>query len=297
MRRISEIQHGPQNWLGYVKDLKGELEKRSDLVFETYPLVYKCGTYDFVRIASKDIDLDDKVVLIRATLHGDEIAGAYTMLYHLNEVFDYAHKAGVKLIVWPCANPSGFERSLRYNGDGDRGDLVNNDFMRYELTDGQVLKDIGESNEFLKWGWSSDPRYGVRLCEETKLMHQLLKKDPLSQIRAVIDLHQDYFTPTETPRTYHYTNENKNDYLLIVEKIRKIVPIWGNVDIGAGFNDSMLSDENGFIVRHDGSLPDLFYRMGCKHGITPETTGNTPLDLACRVNLEWILGAIDLVAR
>lgn len=295
MLRITDVKHGPQNLRQYYDDLNEALRNRNDVKVQHFPLVYRCGEYDFWRIASKDIKSEDKVILIRANLHGDEIAGGYTMLYHLNEIFDAAHGSGIKLIIWPLANPSGFEKSMRYNGDNDKGDTVNNDFMRYELADGRLLKDIEESNDFVKWYWSSDPSLHIRLPAETKLMHELLRKDPVGQIKAVIDLHQDYFTETETPGTYHYTNENKNDYTEIVAKIEKIMPIWGKRNIGAGFNTSMWSDDKGYIVRHDGSLPDLFYRIGCAHGITPETSGNTPLELACQVNLIWILGVIDLV--
>jgi hypothetical protein len=35
-------------------------------------------------------------------------------------------------------------------------------------------------------------------------------------------------------------------------------------------------DGDGFIVRHDGSLPDLLYRLGAKYCVTAETTGATP---------------------
>jgi len=66
-------------------------------------------------------------------------------------------------------------------------------------------------------------------------------------------------------------------------------------------SQAMQSDANGFIVRHDGTLPDLLYRIGeaqgrVVHVITPETTGATPLEIACEVNWIWIRGVIELVA-
>ncbi len=273
------------------------LHEREDVQVIHTPLEHQCGTYDFLKIRSRDIGPDDKIIVIRASLHGDEIAGAYSMLYHIDKIFDYAHGQGVKLIVYPLANPSGFERNVRYNGDGDKGDYVNNHFLQYELADGTFVKDIEESNEFKRWYWASDPQLHIRLAAETALLHKLLKEDPLTQVAAVIDLHQDYFTEGAGPASYHYANEHPEVYQAIVDKIAAIIPILGNTDIGAGFNTSMISDANGFILRHDGSLPDLLYRMGVIHGITPETTGATPLDLACQVNLTWILGIIDLVSR
>lgn len=273
------------------------LHERQDVQVLHYPLEHECGTYDYLKIRSRDIGPDDKVIIIRASLHGDEIAGAYSMLYYLDKIFDHAHRQGVKLIVYPLANPSGFERNVRYNGDHDKGDYVNNHFLQYELEDGTFLKDIEERNEFKRWYWASDPQLHIRLAAETALLHKLLKEDPLSQVVAVIDLHQDYFTEGVGPAAYHYANEHPEVYQAIVDQIASIIPILGNVDIGAGFNTSMVSDAQGFILRHDGSLPDLLYRMGVVHGITPETTGATPLNLACRVNLTWILGIIDLVSK
>lgn len=273
------------------------LDQRKDVQILHTLLKHECGTYDYLKIRSTDIGPADPVIIIRASLHGDEIAGAYTMLYHLDKIFDYAHERGVKLIVYPLANPSGFERNERYNGDHDKGDYVNNHFLQYELNDGTFVKDIEERNEFKEWYWASDPKLHIRLAAETELLHKLLKENPLPQVVAVIDLHQDYFTEGVGPAAYHYANEHPEVYRTIIDQINAIIPILGNVDIGAGFNTSMVSDAQGFILRHDGSLPDLLYRMGVIHGITPETTGDTPIELACQVNLTWILGMIDLVSK
>lgn len=280
------------------KELIDTLKHRTDISLSKHSLIHTIGTYDFLRIASKPIKKNDPVVLIRANLHGDEIAGFYTMLYHIGEILSYAHSRGIKLIIYPLANPSGFEYNVRYNADGDKGDWVNNHFLHYELPDGTFLKDIEGSNVYKKWYWASDPKLKIRLAAETALMHKLLKKEPLSQVVAHIDLHQDYFTQEVGPAAYHYANEQPELYAHIIEEIRRVIPILSNYDIGAGFNTTMISDANGLILRHDGSLPDLLYRAyGIIHGITPETTGATPLALACHVNLIWIKGVLDLVAN
>ena len=67
--------------------------------------------------------------------------------------------------------------------------------------------------------------------------------------------------------------------------------------INAGQSSAMRTNREGFIVRHDGTLGDLLYRLGVKYSVTPETTCKTPLDKACRVNWLWIKGLIDLAAR
>jgi hypothetical protein len=101
-------------------------------------------------------------------------------------------------------NPSGFENGLRYNIDGNVGQGGNNDFLRYELSDGRVVDDRVGGDEFERWCWSSDKRLGITLPAETQLMHKLLKQDPLQQISACIDLHQDYNISESGPAAYHY---------------------------------------------------------------------------------------------
>ena len=59
----------------FTEEILSSLSKRSDVVCNTYPLRYKRGDYDFIRISSSIIKPDDKVMLIAAGIHGDEIAG------------------------------------------------------------------------------------------------------------------------------------------------------------------------------------------------------------------------------
>ena len=91
------------------------------------------------------------------------------------------------------------------------------------------------------------------------------------------------------------------------------LPVLGNTVLGAGFgveidahgvatkhqSDSVhpRSDDDGLIQRHDGSLTDLFYRLGARASVAVETTGATPLDVACAVNMVWIRGILELAAR
>jgi hypothetical protein len=59
----------------------------------------------------------------------------------------------------------------------------------------------------------------------------------------------------------------------------------------------MRSDARGFIVRHDASFSDFFHRSGAEHSIATETSGATPLEDACRVNLVWLNGVMELLTR
>jgi hypothetical protein len=298
------------------RQLRAQLEQkaaaRDDVTISRRWIHYQHGKYPFYRIASKEIRPEDRVLLIQAGLHGDEVAGPMTLAHRLDEIIDLAHKSGLKVIIYPLANPSGYSKRTRYNADNDRGSVGNADFLRYELADGSFVDDIGRGKPHKGWRWSSQVPQ-VALPKETQLIHALLQKEPLSQVVALLDLHQDYLTPGAPPAAYHYSFGRREVYRPIVRAISKLVPVWRRRAIGAGFGVSIddhgriregapaeqaqRSDAQGFIVRHDGSLPDLFYRMGVPLAVTAETTGATPLKVAEEVNMAWIRGLVDLASR
>ena len=285
---------------------------RSDLVMETHALQHRCGRYDIARIASRDL-ASGPLVLVQAGLHGDEKAGPLTFARHLHDIVDYAHARGVKLIMFPLANPSGFDGNTRYNGDHDRGSAGNGDFLRYILADGSYADELPPAfaESALPWCWSSD--VDVALPAETKLMQALLRREPLARIAAALDLHQDCLTPGLGPCSYAYAFGDMRRYQGITSAVRAWVPLLADRVIGAGFGVEIdgkgdaqrpqssgahpTSDADGFLVRHDGSLTDLFFRLGARHSVAVETSGATPIDVACAVNLLWIKGMIDLVSR
>jgi predicted deacylase len=282
---------------GYCRELKRLAAARRDIEVKRHRLEHGDSGYDFLRIASRGIKHGDNLLLIRAGIHGDEVAGPLTILQHFNRIFDYAHKRGVKLIVYPLGNPAGFDARQRYNNDSREGSAPNNDFVRYELKNGQFVDDIGRGARFNRWYWSSDRRLNLKLPAETALMHQLLKRDPLEMIVACLDLHQDNISPIKEAAAYHYAFGDLSVYGRIVEAVGKTVPILANRLISAGQTSGMRTNREGFITRHDGTLGDLMHRLGVKHAVTPETTGKTPLDKACRVNWIWVKGIIDLAAQ
>jgi len=282
---------------GYYAELKKLAAARRDIEIKRHRLKHRTSGYDFFRIASRGIKQNDKIMLIRAGIHGDEVAGPLTIIQYFNRIFDYAHKRGVKLIIYPLGNPAGFDARQRYNTDYSEGSGANNDFVLYELENGKLLDDIGRGAKFKRWYWSSDRRLNHDLPTETALMHELLKRDPLESIVASLDLHQDYISPINRSAAYHYAFGDLSVYGRIVETIKKTVSVIANKMISAGQSSGMRTNKEGFIVRHDGTLGDLLYRLGVRYSVTSETTGKTPLDRACLVNWLWIKGLIDLSAK
>lgn len=276
------------------------IKRRNDIDVERHCLTYLRGTYSFLRVASSKILPNDKIILLLAGFHGNETAGPLTILHNVNTIIDCIHARNLKILLYPLCNPSGFEIGARYNIDSavESKRSGNNDFLRYELDDGMISGDIGESNQFRQWHWSSDPRLNILLPQETQLLHTLLKKDPLLQVIACIDLHQDYITPHATAYAYHYAYGELTRYKHIIQKIENLLPILRNQEISAGYASGLAikSDAQGFIVRHDGTVSDLMYRIGAEHSIAIETTGATEFRIAEQANLIWIFGITDIVA-
>jgi predicted double-glycine peptidase/predicted deacylase len=281
----------------YHAELKKLAAGRSDIRITRRRLKHRSAGHDFFRIASRGIRRNDRVMLIRAGIHGDETAGPLTVIRFFSRMFDYAHKRGVKLIVYPLGNPAGFDARQRYNIDPGKKTAANNDFVLYELENGDLVDDIGRGAKFKRWYWSSDGRLGHALPVETALMHELLKSDPLESIVASLDLHQDTISRVDRAAAYHYAFGDLAVYDRIVEAILKVTPVLSNRVISAGQSSGMRTNRQGFIVRHDGTLGDLLHRLGVKYSVTAETTGKTPLDQACRVNWLWIKGLLDLVGK
>ncbi len=281
----------------YHAELKRLAAARRDIEIECHRLEHRAKGYDFFRIASHGIKPNDKIVLIRAGIHGDEVAGPLTVIQYFNRIVDYAHKRGLKLIIYPLGNPAGFAARQRYSTDPGDGSGANNDFVRYERGDGNFAGDVGRGAKFKRWYWSSDRRLNHRLPAETALMHALLKRDPLDSIVASLDLHQDYISKCDRAAAYHYAFGDLSVYGQIVETVNRTVPILANKIISAGQSSGMRTNREGFIIRHDGTLGDLLWRLGVTYAVTPETTGKTPLDKACMVNWIWIKGLVDLSAK
>jgi hypothetical protein len=276
--------------------LINSLKNRKDILIQKFPLQYKKGKFELVRIASKKISKKNKIIMIATGIHGNEKAGPLTILKYGNKIINHAHKTRLKLIIYPLINPSGFEKNTRYNIDSNAWGSGSGDFIRYELKNGKMTDDLARKKVFKNWYWSSDIK-NIKLPEETRLMHELLKKEPLKQIAAVIDIHQDCLSSQKKYFAYQYSFENKKVFEKIVLKISKIIPVLKNKKMWAGYASgiALKSDKNGFIIRHDGTITDLLYRLGTKCSIAIETIGSTPLDKAMLVNLTWILNIIDLI--
>lgn len=263
---------------------------------EIRPITYAAGRWPLLRIEDA-ARAGRPILLVTAGIHGEEIAGPMTFHHRFAEIAEAAAACGLQLVCYPLVNPSGFARGNRY-GDDCAPD-GNNDFLRYRLADGRWVWDLPPDAAVMEWRWSSDARFGLRLPPETAAMHERLRQEDWPRVAAAIDLHQDFLSSDQAPGAYHYAYGDLARYAPIVEEVGRIVPIAADrpfhvtPDAPGG---AMRTDARGFIVRHDGSLSDLWHRLGVPHALTVETLGATPIEDAIRVNLAWIRGVSALAA-
>ena len=79
---------------GYYAELKKLAAGRRDIRIERHRLKQRSSECDFYRIVSRGAKPNDRFMLIRAGIHGDEVAGPLTIIRDFNRIFDYAHKRG-----------------------------------------------------------------------------------------------------------------------------------------------------------------------------------------------------------
>lgn len=251
---------------------------------------YDGKTYDFVKITKKS---DGPVILIRAGVHGNEVAGPLTIHERLADIVKLANKHGFGLVIYPLANPSGFELGHRYSKFSKKGD----DFVRYEIYDnykGSVKNAPSSASSKWKFTWDADP--DDALSQETAAMTKEVRSTDWSKVAAVLDLHQDYLTRDEKDRpasSYFYVYGDKSKYKHLADASAKLVPFYK--ETGEPSDEKVGKD--GFIVSNDGSFADAVRHLGVKHSIVIETTGKTELQTAIAVNMIWIDGIMQMAAK
>jgi hypothetical protein len=225
-------------------------------------------------------------VVVTAGFHGDEKAGPRTVLDHTAEIVAYAAERGVGLTLYPCVNPSGFEAHTRYNASGER---PNNDFLRYEVAPSVWRGELYGAQTFTRVVPAVEG-----LPKETAALACALEAGPLPT--AALDLHQDNFI--HGPFFYAYVFGDRAAYRPLMIRSGALVPVLRSsiVDSGHEPGSDVHADGEGFILCHDGSVTDRFYRAGVPYTAAIETTNETPAELSDAINLIWIRGFIDLAA-
>lgn len=218
---------------------------------------------------------------VTSGFHGDEVAGPLTLMRRLPEIAAYAGERGVGLRIYPCVNPSGFERGTRYNASGER---PNNDLLRYEVAPGVWRGELEKGEAPLRFALF---REGPK---ETRALLADLESAPAPH--AALDIHQDPYL--HGAFSYAYAFGERAAYRRLLEETRRIGAIAESRVVDESAHAA--TDAEGLIELYDGSVTDYFFRRGVPCAAALETTTGTPPAVSEAVNLVWIRGFIDLAA-
>ncbi len=253
----------------------------------SYRSLVDVAEYGHVREGDRDLALlrllwpGRRWLTITSGFHGDEVAGPLTLKERLPQIVDYAREREVGLRIYPCVNPSGFERCSRYNASGER---PNNDLLRYEVAPGVWRGELKPGETPLRFvPFREGPK-------ETRALLSDLEGSPAPA--AALDIHQDPYL--EGAFAYAYVFGERAAYQGMLETTRRFVQIATSrvVDDAA----HAATDPQGLIELYDGSVTDYFFRRGVSRAAALETTTGTPAAAADAVNLIWIRGFIDLAS-
>ncbi|MCP3101123.1 hypothetical protein LZ198_19800 [Myxococcus sp. K15C18031901] len=222
----------------------------------------------------------ERWLVITSGFHGEEPAGPLTLAEHLPEVVAFARERRVGLRVYPCINPSGFEAGTRYNLSGEK---PNNDFLRYEVAPGEWRGELTGAQDYLRWAlFDGGPK-------ETRAVRSDLAR--FAPPVAALDIHQDNYQSSAL--TYAYTFGDKGAYLPMMRAAERYATVIRSQKV----DEHNVTDPDGFIEYHDGSVTDWYMRQGVPYTATLETSTHTPMDACHAVNMLWIRGFIDLASR
>lgn len=280
-------------------DFIRDTAKKCDLKVNSYSLVYRCGEAELLEITS-DLTKGGRIAQQYNGFHGNELAAIMASAVNLPCLADYAKRLGIGLKIYPLVNSLGAEKGLRYNPDDDNRGIPNNDFIRYELTNGKLVDDLKNKKKYARWHWAIDKT--TDLPAETRLISQFLKEElNVGQTVLLIDNHADLKigepeTDLDCPATYQYVFGNTRRYRHIVDLAETFVPLWSQKKVSSEM-ENLKTDKKGFIKdRYDGSIIDLANRYGVE-AVTVEVSADTDFDHAALVYGAWVVGLLGLVNR
>ena len=229
-----------------------------------------------------------QTLIITSGFHGEEANGPISLLEIINRVADFSHKMQVRVIIYPCVNPSAFALYRRYNGSNEKW---NNYFLHYKLADGQWVGILQPGEEFAAY----------KIVESLAKEVWPLKRDIFQYRTAegILDIHQQE-GQLDTGDIFAYIFDRRPTYKRIMKKLAPIAKIARNDNtftFDRGRKILYRIDNDGFIGLHDGTITDMFYRFGCKFAVAAETATRLPLEKVAQVNLIWIMELIKLITK
>lgn len=236
--------------------------------------------YPIFSVAVNNIPKPDKVVCFSAGIHGTEIAGPWAVLKFL-ETLDMRKIKNIKIIIFPVANPSGFDRQTRMNYiKKDANIRFYDDKMEGEA---KVLYDaVKNENIFFFHALHEDP-------DETRFYIYSFQRDNLL-INSEGNTHAPSSFELQKIKSLNY-NSDDSIYPNILELGKKYFEI----------NTDEIIDNykaiNGIVInRWDHSFEDRMFRDGVMYVMCTETPEKMDLQPRIDLNVE-IMNKVIKFAR
>lgn len=229
-----------------------------------------------------------RTLLITSGFHGEEFNGPISLLNIFDDITAYAKKMQVRVIIYPCVNPSGFDLCKRYNASDEE---QNNYFMEYKVKGGRWVGVLKKGEKYHDFRIADSPAKEVRLLKRDVLRYKVPN--------GVLDIHQQK-GHLDTGNTYTYICRRRRSYYRIMKQISEVTKVATNDPDKYEEGDRVVNfriDRNGFVLLHDGSITDMFYQLGSMYAIAVETDTRLCLNTVCKINYIWISELMQLIAR
>lgn len=302
-----------------IESVKNKLESVKDVVVLLYGSVKERNKeYLLYKIQSSSLSRRDRLLIITTGFHGEEPAGPLTIAHYARKIIHYAQKKKVKVVIYPCINPSGFEYNKRYNlSDED----PNNFFLYYQIAPGIFASEIAPYIHFQKAIYIHKTFLKKRMAKESlMLIKDIEKLFERATPRGILDIHQDNESPLRNGFYISIHALHKRPYINLIKRTAWKAKIVKNalldpetnhvldspknnfgvitpVDIAKRLKKYWQTDEYGILDIRDGTITDFLNQEGVKHAIAIETDVALSLKKARKINFMWIKGIIDLISK
>ena len=225
------------------------------------------------------------LAVIVAGQHGDETAGPLALYQYADEVVSYARQRGVRLLLFPCANPEGFAVRQHHNLANETPNSV----LEYEASPGKWRPDmpVGKTPLAFRMGTQSPETRAILAVGD-----MLVNPPPA----VFLDLHQDSLLGER--QWFAYTFGDRRPYLAAGASVVCAQPMVNRALHNLSWTDIALATDDGGLVKDffDGSFPDWAWKRGASMSLCVEVTTRGSTDEQMDIARAWVLSVIDQAA-
>lgn len=227
------------------------------------------------------------VAVVICAQHGEEQAGTVAFCRHGERVMRRAAELGVELLVFPCANPEGFDAIERYNLKEEQ---PVNAFMEYNV-DGAWVGELAPDEE--AWATRRYPR--DKMAHETRCLAAAL--EGLAKIDAMVDVHGDSSVPRGGAFAYVFGPRGKYRAAMRASEAEPLANFVLNNDSWTSRHVDTVTDAWGLLELKDGSVTDWANTIGASFSACLETSVKDGDEAAVSIAVSWMLSCVENAAK